>query len=532
VLKCDLPSWWSKPSVMSRYLVAVLALAVGIVAVDFFLTVMNTEPFVSVFTCTIMFVAWFCGFGPALFATAVSIVALHFYILGPVNVFAVQSDWFTIHIGELPRIVLFAITALFVNFLSAAQRAAAESLRRSRDELQRSEAFLAEGQRISHTGSWGWNISSGKLVWSAEHCRIFGVDPQQAELTFPLFQTRVHPKDRAVVQRTLDQAILEKRGFSLDYRIILPDGTTRFVRAEARPVISPAGGIDDFIGTTMDITERKQSEELLRNAQVELARVSRLTMIGELAASIAHEINQPLGAMVANANACLRWLAKVPPQLDEARGAAERIVRDGHRAGDIIKSVRALAGTAAPAMTALDINEVIGAVLILIRGELHEHRVALETDLADGLPLIAGDRVQLQQVILNLVVNAIEAMSADGSGPRVLRVRSQGDGPDGVVISVEDSGPGLAPETSDRLFEAFFTTKPAGMGMGLAICRSILNAHGGRLGVSQASPRGAVFHVRIPAAAGRPPGAAWPDQGNKPGIGGLVASGEGRDSRA
>jgi C4-dicarboxylate-specific signal transduction histidine kinase len=224
---------------------------------------------------------------------------------------------------------------------------------------------------------------------------------------------------------------------------------------------SVAGDIDAYIGTTMDITERKRSEHALRIAQADLTRVMRLTTMGELTASIAHEINQPLGAIVANGNACLRWLTRNPPQVDEARRAAERIVKDGHRAGDIIKSVRALLGTSAPDMTRFDVNDAIREILVLTRSELHLHNVVIETALADSLPPIMGDRVRLQQVVLNLVMNAIEAMIGTISASRVLRVQSRGDEPDTVLVSIADSGPGIAPEIMDRLFEAFLRRSQA-----------------------------------------------------------------------
>jgi PAS domain S-box-containing protein len=368
-------------------------------------------------------------------------------------------------------------------------------------DLRRSEAFLAEGQRMSHTGSWAWNISTGKLVWSEEHCRIFGFDPKKVEPTFQLFSKRLHAEDRSIVQQTLDEAIRERSGFSLEFRIVLPDGSSKYLHGVGRPVLKAAGDIDEYIGTTMDITERKRGEEALRNTQADLASAARLTTMGELAASIAHEINQPLGAMVANSDACLRWLANDRPNLDEARGAAESIIRDGHRAGDIIRSIRALARKSGPEMTQLDINDAIREVLILMRSELQDRHVSLETQLSGGLYPILGDRVQLQQVIVNLIMNGIEAMSAVMRQPRVLGVRSQIDGPDHVLIAVEDSGPGLAPEAMDRLFDPFFTTKPGGMGMGLSICRSIVDAHGGRLWASPQSPPGAVFQFTVPTAA-------------------------------
>ena len=375
--------------------------------------------------------------------------------------------------------------------------------KRAEEDLRRSEAFLAEGQRISHTGSWSWNISTGKLVWSEEHYRILGFDPKEAEPTFQLFSERIHPEDRSLVQQTLDAAIRERSGFTLEFRIALPDGSSKYLHGVGRPVLKAAGDINEYIGTTMDITERKRGEEALRNAQADLTRVARLTTMGELASSIAHEINQPLAAMITNGDACLRWLANDRPNLNEARQSAQRIVRDGRRSSDIIRSVRALAGKSEPEMTQLDINDAIREVLVLTRSELHRHDVSLETALSGGLEPVMGDRVQLQQVILNLIMNGIEAMSAVMRQPRVLRVRSQIDRPGDLLIAVEDSGPGLAPETMDRLFDPFFTTKRSGMGMGLSICRSIVDAHGGRLWASPQSPRGAVFQFTVPTAAKR-----------------------------
>jgi C4-dicarboxylate-specific signal transduction histidine kinase len=260
---------------------------------------------------------------------------------------------------------------------------------------------------------------------------------------------------------------------------------------------------DQGVAFVLDLTERKRAEEALRTAQADLTRAARLTTMGELAASIAHEINQPLASMVTNGEACLLWLANDGPDLDEARQAAERIITDAHRAGDIIRSVHALARKSGPEMTQLDVNDAIREVLVLMRSELRDRHVALETELSGGLEPIMGDRVQLQQVILNLIMNGIEAMSAVMRQPRVLRVRSQIDGPGDVLIAIEDSGPGLAPETMDRLFDPFFTTKPSGMGMGLSICRSIVDAHGGRLWASPQSPRGAVFQFTVPTAAKR-----------------------------
>ena len=240
------------------------------------------------------------------------------------------------------------------------------------------------------------------------------------------------------------------------------------------------------------------ASEALRDAQADLARVTRMTTMGELVASIAHEVNQPLMAIVTNADTCLSWIASDTPQLDEVRKAAERIVADGHRAGDIIKTIRALARKSRSEMTQLDMNEAIAEVLDLTRGELRRHDVSLETELSGGLETVMADRIQMQQVILNLVMNSIEAMSAIMDRPRVLRVSSRIDGPDSVLIVIRDTGTGLDPGKVDRIFDAFFTTKLEGMGMGLSICRSIVEAHGGRLWASPNQPYGSIFHFTMP----------------------------------
>jgi C4-dicarboxylate-specific signal transduction histidine kinase len=244
-----------------------------------------------------------------------------------------------------------------------------------------------------------------------------------------------------------------------------------------------------------------QAEEALQQARAELAHVTRVTTIGQLTASIAHEVNQPLAAIVTNGNACLRWLAKDIPDLAEAREAAKRIVSDGHRAGNVIKSIRALARKSSSKVMQLDINDAIREVLFLIRTELRRHEVFLETDLFVGLEPVMGDRVQLQQVILNLTMNAIEAMDQVTHEPRLLRVTSRPDRDGNALIEVADTGPGLDPAKIDLIFDAFFTTKPDGMGMGLSICRSIVESHGGRLWASPRLPHGSVFHFTVPTSA-------------------------------
>jgi C4-dicarboxylate-specific signal transduction histidine kinase len=248
--------------------------------------------------------------------------------------------------------------------------------------------------------------------------------------------------------------------------------------------------------------ERRQAEEALRRTQTELAHVTRVATLGEMTASIAHEINQPLAAVVNNATACLHWLAA--QNLEEARESAAFIIADGHRAGEIIGRIRALAKNAPPRKDWLDVNATILEVVALARSEVHGNGVSLETRLAEGLAPVRGDRIQLQQVILNLVINAIEAMSAVGAAPRELSITSANHDSHSVLVAVRDSGPGLNPESRDRLFQAFYTTKPHGMGMGLAISRSIVDAHGGRLWAGANAPQGAVFQFTLPIGAETP----------------------------
>jgi len=273
---------------------------------------------------------------------------------------------------------------------------------------------------------------------------------------------------------------------------------------------------DDLKGTVQELersnealqaesAERIRAEGALRNAQADLARVSRLTTMGEFAASIAHEVNQPLMAVVTNADTCSRWLAKHPPDLDEARQAAERTGRAGHRAADIIRTIRALARKSSTEMTRFDVNPAIADFLTLTRGELQRYGVSLETQLSAGLEPVLGDRGQIEQVILNLILNGSEAMTADMHRSRVLRVSSRMAEPGNILIAVADTGTGLDPTKVDYIFDAFFTTKPEGMGMGLSICRSIVEAHGGRLWASSNSPRGSIFRFTMPIAAQRDP---------------------------
>jgi PAS domain S-box-containing protein len=362
--------------------------------------------------------------------------------------------------------------------------------------LRQSETYLAEAQRLSHTGSFGWRVVSGEIIWSEETFRIFGYDKAPSVTLDMVFQ-RIHPDDRARAKQTIDRASSDGKDFDHGYRLLMPDGSVKHVHATAHAATDASGGIE-FVGAVTDVTARKRAEEELHEAQAGLAHVTRVTALGELAASIAHEVNQPLAAVVTNAAACLRWLDRETPDLDEARGTVRSIIKDGSRAGEVIQRVRGLVNKTAGQKAPLYLNEVVDEVIILVQHELFSHRVLLRLQLAPALPLVLADRIQLQQVILNLVVNGIEAMQAVTDRPRELVIQTHQDETRQILLTVKDCGIGIAADNADRLFNAFFTTKSSGMGMGLSICRSIVDAHGGRLSATGNVGPGATFQFTLP----------------------------------
>ena len=277
-----------------------------------------------------------------------------------------------------------------------------------------------------------------------------------------------------------------------------PDGSKRYVSVSGLPVFDETGRFVGYRGVGRHITERRRAEEALRAMQAELAHANRVTTMGELSASIAHEVNQPIAATVTNAQAALRWLRAQPPDLDEVRASLSRIVEDGNRAGSVIGGIRAFINKVPPRKDRFDLNEAILEMIALTRSEVLRHGILLRTELAPGLPAVDGDRTQLQQVTLNLILNAIEAMGGIDAGARELRINTEREAAGGVLVTVRDSGPGLDPTDMERVFRAFYTTKPEGMGMGLAICRSMVEAHGGRMWASANEPGGAVFQFTLP----------------------------------
>src|SRR5206468_3722047 len=683
-----------------RYGLAVLSVAAALSITQLLRAYFETTAN-SLFFCAIVISSWFGGLGPGLLAGLLSVGVIdYFHTLG-------------VNAEDVPRLAVFLVSAASISWLSGGQRRAKESLRQARDELElkvqertaelrqineelraeiaerknaegallSSEAQLKQAQAVAHLGSYDVDVLTGHTRWSDEVFRILGLDPASGSLSRQDFVERVvHPEEREYAMQGYDRVVHEGKLYDLEYRVIRPDGSVRFVQSMGEPIRTPDGGaVVRLVGALLDITERKQSEDslarlnrtlqtlyqcnqalvratdeyellqtvcrilvevgrvrmawvgyreldaaktirpvaqagyddgyvenvkaiwadaerghgptgtairtskpswtqniqtdssiapwrtealkrgygsnislplmsdgatfgaltlydqqpnafnertveqfteladnlaygvialrtraersraehALREAQAELAHVTRVMTMGELAASIAHEINQPLAAVVTNANACLRWLTGPIPNLDEGRAAVARIARDGNRASDVIGRIRALVKKSATEQAHLDINEVIQEVLGLIQTEIRKNEVVLRRKLAPDLPRILGDRVQLQQVILNLMMNGIEAMSAVTDRSRDLLIRSCRYESDKVLIAVQDSGTGLETESLDHLFTAFFTTKPKGMGMGLAISRSIIEAHGGKLWASPNDGPGATFQFTL-----------------------------------
>jgi PAS domain S-box-containing protein len=369
-------------------------------------------------------------------------------------------------------------------------------------ELRLSETYLAEAQRLSHTGSWAWSPPPGDIrYWSEECYRVQGFDPKGGQPRFEEFLQRVHPEDQARIADVIERAVREKEDFEFDYRIIHPGGEIRDARSLGHPILGPSGDLVEYVGTIIDVTDRRQAEkerERLREAQADLARVSRMTAMGELTASLAHEVNQPITAAVNGASTCIRWLTRETPDLGEAREAAQGVIRNARRAADIINRIRSISKKGESNRQLADVNELVREMIALLQSEAKRYSVSVHTELYAGLPRVMADPVQVQQVLMNLMMNAIDAMRDVGQ-ERELTIRSQWADNRMLMISVSDTGVGLPAQLADRIFDAFFTTKSHGIGMGLRISRSIVESHGGRLWAADNSPHGASFHFTLPA---------------------------------
>ncbi|WP_215396231.1 ATP-binding sensor histidine kinase [Rheinheimera oceanensis] len=376
-----------------------------------------------------------------------------------------------------------------------------ENVNQQRLQLERAlrvaDTSLALGEQISRTGSWRWELHKNTLVCSEEFCRILGLDPQRRTILFAAFAACIHPDDKKSVLEQIHRAVQMETAIKVEYRILKDDGSILYLTGQGCPVFG-TDKLIDYVGTVTDVTARRASEDALRAAQDDLARVSRVTTIGQLTSSIAHEINQPLMSIAANAGAGLRWLHRPTPDLQQVSASLQAIATEGQRAGQIVQSLRTLTKNSKAVLRALDMHDVLNCIVALARSEIERRDVSLVMHLDAQLSHIRGDIVQLQQVMLNLVMNALEAMSEVSNRQRVLTISTFTQEEQKIFITVEDTGPGINDEIKDRLFDAFYTTKKDGMGMGLAICHSVVDMHGGKLSAAARQPVGSVFSFFVP----------------------------------
>ena len=409
---------------------------------------------------------------------------------------------FAIYYGE-PR----TPTALHQSLIERFTHIASIAIERAHSDaaLKRSEAFLAEAQRLSRTGSFSWRAATDEITWSEELYRIFEFN-QGVPVTLERIGTRVHPEDVPLLNDMIERARGAVSDFEYEHRLLMPNHSIKYLQVVAHGTQDKDGRLE-YIGAVQDVTERRLSDEALARARSELAHVARVTSLGVLTASIAHELNQPLSGIITNASTCLRMLAADPPNVDGARETARRTIRDGNRACEMITRLRALFSKKDVTTESVDLNEATREVIALSMSKLQRNGVILRTELASDLPLVTGDRVQLQQVVLNLLRNASDAMSAVDDRARQLVIKTERDDGDRVRLSVQDAGPGFDPQAVERLFEAFYTTKSNGMGMGLSVSRSIIESHQGRLWANLNDGPGATFAFSIPRVPERAMGA-------------------------
>jgi signal transduction histidine kinase len=391
------------------------------------------------------------------------------------------------------------VLVTFEDVTARKQAEAANDLRaiaERKDGLRRSEAFLAEAQRLSLTGSFSWRVSTDEITWSDQLYRIFEFDPGMP-VTLELIGTRVYPEDMPLLRDRLERARDAGTDFEHEHRLQMPDQSIKYLHMVAHAIRDEDGRLE-YIGAVQDVTARRLSEQELAKAQAELAHVARVSALSTLTASIAHEVNQPLSGIITNASTCLRMLAADPPDVDGARETARRAIRDGNRASEVIARVRTLFTRKELATESVDLNGATREVTALLLGELQHNRVSLQLELAQDLRTVTGDRIQLQQVILNLVRNASDAMAAVDDRPRQLLIRTEDEDGDRVRVSVRDAGVGVNPQNLSKMLDAFYTTKSDGMGIGLSVSRSIIERHHGRLWAEPNDGPGATFLFSIP----------------------------------
>jgi len=406
-----------------------------------------------------------------------------------------------VKIGATDYVVKSRLSRLAPSVQRALREAGERAERkRAQGAFRRSEMYLAEAQRLSHTGSFGWDPGSGEIYWSDETYRIFEYEPT-VKPSVQLVLDRTHPDDRRRLRQIIDHVSIERSEFTAEHRLLMADGTVKYVRVVAHPSTGEGPESFVFVGAVMDITERKRAREerdRLRHLEADLAHLNRVSMMGELAASLAHEIKQPIAAAVINAQTCAQWLHGDAPDVTEASNAASEMVAAAKRAAGIIDRVSSLYRRGTPERELVDLNEIVREMSVLLGDTATRKAVSIRTDLDPGLPRTIADRVQLQQVLMNLMLNGIEAMQDTGGELSIASKRTE-DGQ--LLISVSDTGIGLSNDEAKRIFEAFFTTKPQGTGMGLSISRRIIATHGGHLWARPNKGRGATFQFMLPVEA-------------------------------
>jgi len=393
----------------------------------------------------------------------------------------------------------YALTRLLLALTGHFPHIAATAVQRapSDETCMEIETFLAKVQRLSATGSFLWRAATTEITASEQVYHIFDLDPV-LPLTLELIATRVHPDDLPLFHEKIEQARSAVSEVDFEPRLRIPDGTVKYLHVVAHGIRDEAGQLE-YIGVVHDVTSRRASEEALGQARAALTHLPRLATLDILAPSIAHEVTQPLAGIMLNANTCLRTLATDPPNLDGARAAARRALRDVERAHGLIKRLRGLVAKKEATSESLDLNDAIREAVALLSSELQKHRVVLRTEFAGDLPSVRGDRVQLQQVVLNLLANSSEAMSQVEDRPRHLLIRTERREGSQVCVTIRDAGVGFHPREAERLFEPLYTTKSNGMGVGLYISRTIVECHRGRLWAAPNDGSGATFSFSIPA---------------------------------
>lgn len=491
-------------SAIRRYALALFFVAV---ALSTTLLLQHIFPYPFLFFAAVMTSAWFGGRAAGLFSVLISTLAVDYFFVPPFYSFAINGT-------EGTYFSAFVVCALVANWVSSSKKKSEEALKEARDqleirvalrtsELQKSNAELRrnEHQLRLLTEVIPQQIWCGTPDGSVDYCNqrlLEYVGRAMEEMRGNRLMEAIHPEDRLGFSESWRCALSTGNPCEGEWRVRGAGGHYRWFFIRAVPLRDATGKTLRWYGTNTDIEEHKNAQQALTQTQAELAHLARVLTMGELAASIAHEINQPLTAVVTYADACMEWLSADPPNLEEARSTVERIIQDGTRAGTVLGRIRALFKKETPAKDWLDMNEVIQELTAFLRDELLRHRISIRTDLSPDLPRVKGDRVQLQQVVLNLIMNGIDALRATTRSPRELVVSTQKQTPEEILVRIEDSGIGLSAETAERIFNPFFTTKPQGIGMGLSISRSIVESHQGRLWAAPRPAGGAIFQFTVP----------------------------------